>query len=35
MYSGDQLERPGHLRWYAWEPEVLPEKFIRATNFEV
>ena len=34
-YSGDQLERPGHPSWNAWEPEGLPEIFIRATNFEV
>ena len=35
MYSGDQLERPGHPSWNAWEPEGLREIFIRATNFEV
>ena len=35
MYSGDQLERPGNLSLNAWEPEGLPENFIRATNFEV
>ena len=35
MYSGDQLERPGHPSWNAWEPEGLPQIFIWATNFEV
>ena len=35
MYSGDQLERPGHPSWNAWEPEGLPKIFIWATNFEV
>ena len=35
MYSGNQLERPGHPGWNAWEPEGLREIFIRATNFEV
>ena len=34
-YSGDQLERPGHPSWNAWEPEGLPKIFIWATNFEV
>ena len=29
----DQLERPGHPSWNAWEPKGLPEIFIRATNF--
>ena len=28
-------ERPGHPSWNAWEPEGLPEIFVRATNFEV
>ena len=34
-YSGDQRERPGHPSWNSWEPEGLPEIFIRATNSEV